>query len=79
MKKHTGQSGKTVSPDLMISCGISGASAHTFGMRDTKTLIAINKDKAAPIMKLADLAVVGDLHDILPILIQQLKDIRGNL
>ena len=72
-ERQIGQSGKTVSPDLMISCGISGASAHTFGMRDTKTLIAINNDKAAPIMKLADLGVVGDLHEILPELIRQLK------
>ena len=71
--RQIGQSGKTVSPDLMISCGISGASAHTFGMRDTKNLIAINEDKAAPIMKLADLGVVGDLHEILPELIDRLK------
>jgi electron transfer flavoprotein alpha subunit len=75
--RQIGQSGKTVSPDLMISCGISGASAHIFGMRDTKTLIAINKDKAAPIMRLADLAVVGDLHEILPMLIERLRDINA--
>lgn len=75
-ERQIGQSGKTVSPDLMLSFGISGANAHTFGMRDTKTLIAINKDKAAPIMKLADLGVVGDLHEILPELIKRLKDIN---
>lgn len=75
--RQIGQSGTTVAPDLMISCGVSGATAHIFGMRDTKTLIAINKDKAAPIMKLADLAVVGDLHEILPMLIKRLKDIHA--
>jgi len=71
--RQIGQSGKTVSPELMISCGVSGASAHVFGMRDTKSIIAINTDKAAPIMKQADLAVVGDLHEILPELISRLK------
>lgn len=75
-ERQIGQSGEMVSPDLMISCGISGANAHTFGMRDTKTLIAINKDKTAPIMKLADLGVVGDLHEIIPELIEQLKRIE---
>jgi len=73
--RQIGQSGKTVAPDLMISCGISGASAHIFGMRDTKTLIAINKDKAAPLMQMADLAVEGDLHEILPVLIRRLKEL----
>ena len=76
-ERQIGQSGKTISPDLIISCGISGASAHTFGMRDTKTIIAINEDKAAPIMKMADLAVVGDLHEILPELIKQLNEISA--
>jgi len=75
--RQIGQSGTTVSPDLMISCGVSGATAHIFGLRETKTLIAINKDKAAPIMKMADLAVVGDLHEILPVLIKRLRDINA--
>lgn len=74
--RQIGQSGQTVSPDLMISCGISGANAHILGMRDTKTLIAINKDKSAPIMKLADLGVVGNLHEVLPELIDRLKEIK---
>jgi electron transfer flavoprotein alpha subunit len=60
----------------MISCGVSGASAHTFGMRDTGTLVAINKDKAAPIMKMADLGVVGDMKEILPELIEKICSIK---
>jgi electron transfer flavoprotein alpha subunit len=75
-ERQIGQSGKTVSPEVMISCGISGAGAHTFGMRNTKTLIAVNKDKAAPIMKMADLGVVGDLHEILPELIGRIKSMK---
>jgi electron transfer flavoprotein alpha subunit len=73
-ERQIGQSGKTVAPSLMISCGISGAGAHIFGMKETQTLIAINKDKAAPIMKMADLGVIGDLHAILPELIKQIKE-----
>jgi len=76
-ERQIGQSGQTVSPELMISCGISGASAHTFGMRDTKALVAINRDKSAPIMKLADLGVVGDLHEVLPELTKRLRE-TGN-
>jgi electron transfer flavoprotein alpha subunit len=76
--RQIGQSGNTVSPNLMISCGVSGANAHIFGMRDTKTLIAINKDKTAPIMKIADLAVEGDLREIIPALIQSLQDIKAS-
>jgi len=75
-EKQIGQSGKSVAPDMMISCGISGAGAHVFGMRNTKTLIAINTDKSAPIMKMADLGVVGDLNDILPELIKNLRDLK---
>ncbi len=72
-ERQIGQSGKSVSPELMISCGVSGANAHTFGMREAKTVIAINKDKNAPIIKLADLGVVGDLHEILPRLNHRIK------
>jgi electron transfer flavoprotein alpha subunit len=71
--RQIGQSGKTVSPKLLISCGISGANAHVVGMRESKTIIAINTDRHAPILKLADLAVVGDLCEILPALIDRLR------
>jgi len=71
--RQIGQSGKTVSPKLLISCGISGANAHVAGMRESGTVIAINTDRHAPILKLADLAVVGDLREILPALIDRLR------
>lgn len=71
--RQIGQSGKTVSPRLMISCGISGANAHVAGMRDSRTIIAINTDRHASILKMADLAVVGDLREVLPALIDRLR------
>ncbi len=71
--RQIGQSGKTVAPELLISCGVSGANAHTVGMRETKTLVAINKSKSAPMIKRADLGVVGDLHEIIPHLIEMIK------
>jgi len=71
--RQIGQSGKTVSPRLLISCGISGAPAHVVGMRESGTIIAINSDRHAPMLKLADLAVVGDLREILPALIERLR------
>ncbi len=73
--RQIGQSGKTVSPKLLISCGISGANAHVVGMRESRTIIAINSDRHAPILKMADLAVVGDLREILPALIDRLRKI----
>jgi electron transfer flavoprotein alpha subunit len=68
-----GQTGKTVSPKLYVALGISGAVQHKVGMQNSRVIIAINKDPGAPIFEFSDLAVVGDVHTIVPKLIELLR------